>query len=202
MSSGILRSPPFEDVNGYIRTLERPIVHRYQEIEAFPQALNNSQMWNWSTRLFLTEARQNLTIETEADLPSKWTKEELDGLEKALKEHEIWLNTWVEKQKSVQSYEDPVIETTEMKARAKVLESQLQKLARRRIPKAKKKSTTRSSSTSTDAASATSSTVTAVPTNETMKEDEPAAFEQEIPVNQSQEQIPIQPSPEEIRDEL
>jgi len=27
-----------------------PIVHRYQEIEAFPQALNISQMWNWSTR--------------------------------------------------------------------------------------------------------------------------------------------------------
>ena len=77
------------------RTLERPIVHRYKEIEAFPQALNNSQMWNWSTRMFLTEARQNLTKEMEADLPSKWTQDELDALEKTLKDHESWLLTWV-----------------------------------------------------------------------------------------------------------
>ena len=48
------------------RTLERPVIHRYQEIEAFPQALNNSQMWNWSTRLFLHDARQNLTAEAAA----------------------------------------------------------------------------------------------------------------------------------------
>ena len=98
--------------------MEKFIIHRYQEIEAFPhdQALNNSQMWNWSTRMFLQEARQNLTEETAASLPSKWTKEELDGLEKTLREHETWLNEWVEKQKSVKPNEDPVIETTEMKA--------------------------------------------------------------------------------------
>jgi hypoxia up-regulated 1 len=113
-------------------------VHRYQEIEAFPQALNMSQMWNWSTRLFLNDARENLTMEEKADLPSKWSKEELDGLEKTLKEHEVWLNHWVEKQKSVPMNEDPVISTTEMKARAKTLEMQLQKLAKRKTPKAKK----------------------------------------------------------------
>lgn len=121
------------------RTLERPIIHRYQEIEAFPTALNQSQMWNWSTRLFLTEAHQNLTAEQAADLPSKWTKEELDALERTLKDHETWLNTWVEKQKSVKPNQDPVIETTEMKARAKVLEQHLQKLWKRKTPKKPKK---------------------------------------------------------------
>ncbi|KAG5337074.1 hypothetical protein C0989_010915 [Termitomyces sp. Mn162] len=115
-----------------------------REIEAFPQALNNSQMWNWSTRLFLTEARQNLTAELEADLPSKWTKDELDSLEKTLKEHETWLSTWVEKQKSVQPSEDPVIETTEMKARAKVLETALMKLYKRKVPKIRKPKATSS----------------------------------------------------------
>ncbi|KAJ3754158.1 Hsp70 protein-domain-containing protein [Lentinula raphanica] len=167
-----------------LETLERPIQHRYQEIEAFPQALNNSQMWNWSTRLFLTEARQNLTQEMEADLPSKWTKEELDGLEKALKEHETWLNIWVEKQKSVKSYEDPVIETTEMKARAKVLETHLQKLAKRRVPKPRKtKSKTSTSSTSTSASEPV------VPTDEATEQ------EKQIPLSQ-------QSHPEELRDEL
>lgn len=119
--------------------MEKPIIHRYQEIEAFPQALNNSQMWNWSSRLFLQEARQNLTEETAASLPSKWTKEELDGLEKTLREHEAWLSEWVEKQKNVKPNQNPVIETTEMKARAKVLETHLQKLWKRKIPKATKK---------------------------------------------------------------
>jgi hypoxia up-regulated 1 len=138
----------------YSRTLEKPIIHRYQEIEAFPQALNNSQMWNWSTRLFLHEARQNLTAEIAADLPSKWTKDELDGLERTLKEHEAWLSEWVEKQKDVKPNEDPVIETTEMKARAKVLETHLQKLWKRKVPKALKKPKT-TSTTTTDAAKET-----------------------------------------------
>ncbi|KAF8968850.1 actin-like ATPase domain-containing protein [Flammula alnicola] len=137
----------FLDKRIALETLEKPIIHRYQEIEAFPQALNNSQMWNWSTRLFLHEARQNLTAEIAADLPSKWTKEELDGLEKTLKEHEAWLSEWVEKQKDVKPNEDPVIETTEMKARAKVLEAHLQKLWKRKVPKAVKKPKPTSTST-------------------------------------------------------
>lgn len=154
-----------------LETLEKPIIHRYTEIEAFPQALNNSQMWNWHTRLFLTEARQNLTSELEQGLPSKWTKDELDGLEKALKEHESWLNEWVEKQKKVKSYEDPVIETREMKARAKVLEQHLQRLYRRKVPKAPKKKTT--STTSTTAAA-----------KETGAEEPPVDGEQQVPLGE------------------
>jgi hypoxia up-regulated 1 len=101
-------------------------------------------MWNWSTRLFLTEAHKNLTEEEKADLPSKWTKEELLALEKTLKDHERWLSEWVEKQKSVKMNEDPVITTTEMKARAKTLELHLQKLVKRRVPKPRKTSSSSS----------------------------------------------------------
>jgi hypoxia up-regulated 1 len=150
------------------RTLEKPIVHRYKEIEAFPEALNNSQKWNFHTRMFLTEARQNLTIELEAGLPSKWTPEELDNLEKTLKEHEKWLDEWVEKQRSVKSFEDPVIETMEMKARAKTLETQLYKLVKRKIPKvkktAKKEEKEKGESGKEDGKASTSATVTETPT--------------------------------------
>jgi hypoxia up-regulated 1 len=111
-------------------------------------------MWNWSTRLFLQEARTNLTLETAAGLPSKWTSQELDALEKTLREHEAWLSEWVEKQKGVKSNEDPVIETTEMKARAKVLESHLQKLWKRKVPKVVKKPKP-TTSTTTEAAKET-----------------------------------------------
>lgn len=113
-------------------------MHRYKEIEAFPEALNNSQKWNWSTRLFLGEARANLTAETTAGVPSKWTAEELDALETALKEHEVWLNDGVEKQKRVKANEDPAIETKVMQSKAKVLELHLQRLVRRKAPKVKK----------------------------------------------------------------
>jgi hypoxia up-regulated 1 len=106
-------------------------------------------MWNWSTRLFLNDARLNLTAEEEAGLPSKWTKQELDVLGRALKDHESWLNEWVEKQKSVKMNEDPVISTTEMKARAKTLETHLQRLVKRKVPKPKKTKSAAPSATPT-----------------------------------------------------
>ncbi|KAH7910567.1 hypothetical protein BJ138DRAFT_1087445 [Hygrophoropsis aurantiaca] len=122
---------------GVLESLEQPIVHRYKEIEAFPQALNASQMWNWSTRLFLTEARENLT-RADAEDPARWTSAELDALEETLRAHEVWLNDGVERQKKTKMNEDPAISTKEMKARAKVLEQQLQKLVKRKAPKPKK----------------------------------------------------------------
>lgn len=175
-----------------LRTMEKPIIHRYQEIEAFPQVLNNSQMWNWSTRLFLQEARQNLTAETAASLPSKWTKEELDGLEKTLREHESWLSEWVEKQKSVKVNQDPVIETTEMKARAKVLETHLHKLWKRKVPKKKPvSSTVTATSTSSTTTLATKATpgVTADDGAETM--EDPVEGEVIDGLEEDGEQIPM-----------
>lgn len=121
-----------------LENLEKPIVHRYKEIESFPQALNNSQKWNWSTRLFLSQARENITADAIAGVPSKWTSQELDALEKALKEHESWLHDGVERQKKTKMNEDPAIDTQEMQQRAKTLEQHLQRLVRRKVPKFKK----------------------------------------------------------------
>ncbi|KAL1943263.1 hypothetical protein VTO73DRAFT_4338 [Trametes versicolor] len=146
-----------------LESLERPIVHRYKEIEEFPKALNNSQMWNWSARMFITEARTNLTRELETGAVGKYTKEELDELEKTLKEHETWLNEWVERQKSVKMNEDPVILSSEMRARAKVLENHLQKLVKKRAPKPPKKSSTSSTTTAKTAAAEETETTGDVP---------------------------------------
>lgn len=99
--------------------------------------------------MFLTEAKAALAEEEASGLPSKYTKEELDALEKTLKEHETWLNEWVERQKSVKMNEDPVILTSEMRARAKTLENHLQKLMRKKVPKPKKTTTTTTTTTST-----------------------------------------------------
>lgn len=96
-----------------------------------------------------------MTQEAAEGLPSKWTGSELDALEKSLKEHESWLNEWVEKQKNVKTNEDPVILTTEMKARAKTLQNQAQRLSNRKAARPKKVSS--SSSSSSETTSTTSS---------------------------------------------
>ncbi|KAJ7353363.1 Hsp70 protein-domain-containing protein [Mycena albidolilacea] len=189
----VAETSQFLDKRNALEILERPIIHRYKEIEEFPQALNNSQMWNWSTRLFLQEARENMTIEAAAELPSKWTQEELDGLEKTLKEHEKWLNEWVEKQKAVQMNEDPVIETTEMKARAKVLETALMKLVKRKVPKAvkkKKEATTTSEEATSTAASAEEETPSASAVD--TPEAEETIIPTPTPVVPEGEQVPLQ----------
>jgi hypoxia up-regulated 1 len=146
------------------RKLEQPVVHRYNEIKEFPHALNNSQMWNWSTRMFLTEAKMNLSVEEQGGEASKYTREELDGLEKALKAHETWLNEVVEKQKTIKYYEDPAVESSELKAKSKMLENHLQRLAKKKTPK-KKTSSSSSSSSSSGSSSSTGSGGKAEQTN-------------------------------------
>ncbi|KAI0318042.1 actin-like ATPase domain-containing protein [Amylostereum chailletii] len=123
-----------------LESLEFPIKHRYKEIEDFPAALNNSQKWNFHTRMFLGEAKTNLTEEEKTGAAGKYTREELDALEKDLKEHEVWLNEKVEKQKLVKMNEDPAVETKDLMEKATKLEMHLQKLALKKPPKVKKSS--------------------------------------------------------------
>ncbi len=44
-----------DELSDMHRRLERPLVFRYKEIEAFPPTLNNSQMINFMTRMFIGE---------------------------------------------------------------------------------------------------------------------------------------------------
>ena len=138
------------------RQLEKPIQFRYTEIEAFPRVLNDSQKVNFLTRMFILEARQNLTAEFDAGLPSRYTAAELDALESKMKEHEAWLGEWLDKQRKVKKNEDPVILTSEMKARAKTLEKEALKLSRRKAPRLKK-STTTTTTTTTESATGSKS---------------------------------------------
>jgi hypoxia up-regulated 1 len=132
-----------------------------------------SQMWNWSTRLFLTEAKQNLTREEAEGGPLKYTKAELETLEKQLIEHEKWLNIGVEKQKSVKFNEDPAIETAEMRKRAEELSLALQKLVRRKAPKVKKSKSTSSTATSTTGGSASAQETSSPTTSATAASSSP-----------------------------
>ncbi|KAH9921141.1 Hsp70 protein-domain-containing protein [Fomitopsis serialis] len=141
-----------------LESLERPIFVRYEEIKEFPHALNMSQLMNWQTRLFLGEAKQALITAEEGGTPAKYTVSEIEGLQKALEDHERWLNEWVEKQKKVAMNEDPVILTSEMRARAKTLDNVLQKLRNKKMPKVPKKTNTTSASADATGTQQTEST--------------------------------------------
>ena len=106
-------------------------------------------MWNWSSRLFITEAKKNLTAEAEGGSPARYTQAEIDALEKTLKEHEAWLAEWVAKQRQVPMDQDPVILTSEMRARAKTLENHLQRLWKKKVPSKKRPDTGAPSGTGT-----------------------------------------------------
>lgn len=116
--------------------------------------------------MFITEAKLALEKEEQGGEPAKWSKEEIAGLEKTLIEHETWLNEMVEKQKAVPMYDDPAVESSELRTRVKALENNLQKLAKKRVPRRKATTTSSASATETatsDSSSATASTTSSAP---------------------------------------
>ena len=122
-------------------------------------------MWNWSTRLFITDAKlafEKAEADETAD-PPRWTKEEIAALEKTLIEHETWLNEVVEKQKAVKMYDDPAVESAELRRRAKLLENHLQKLAKKKVPRRKTTSTAKESATPAESATTKAQEATNTP---------------------------------------
>ena len=102
--------------------------------------------------MFLGDAKEALAQELAAGETGKYTREELLALETTLKEHETWLNDAVEAQKRVKMNEDPAVESAELYRRAKVLETHLQKLVKKKAPKKKTSTTSTATSTATSSA--------------------------------------------------
>jgi hypoxia up-regulated 1 len=126
------------------RALEKPIQFRYKENEDAPQELDALQQALTAGDFFLKSARENHTLEAAADLPHKYTLEELDTVEKRLNETIEWLKAGMETQKKLKKNDDPVLISAEMKARGVTLQNQVMKLLKRKNPKLAKKTTTTS----------------------------------------------------------
>ena len=138
------------------RALEKPVQFRYKENEDAPRELDALQQALTAGDFFLKSARENRTLEVAADLPHKYTLEELDGVEKRLNETVEWLKAGMEAQKNLKKHDDPVLISAEMKARGVTLQNQVMKLLKRKNPKPVKKTTT--STTTADVETTESST--------------------------------------------
>jgi hypoxia up-regulated 1 len=123
------------------RVLEKPIQFRYKENEDAPRELDALQQALTAGDFFLKSARENRTLEAAADLPHKYTLEELDAVEKRLNETVEWLKAGMEVQKKLKKNDDPVLISAEMKARGVTLQNQVMKLLKRKNPKPLKKTT-------------------------------------------------------------
>ena len=124
------------------RALEKPIQFRYKENEDAPRELDALQQALTAGDFFLKSARENRTLEAAADLPHKYTPEELDAVEKRLNETVEWLKAGMETQKKLKKHDDPVLISAEMKARGVTLQNQVMKLLKRKNPKKPTSSTT------------------------------------------------------------
>lgn len=131
--------------------LEKPIQFRYKENEDAPQELDALQQALTAGDFFLKSARENRTLEAAADLPHKYTPEELDAVEKRLNETVEWLKAGMEAQKKLKKNDDPVLISAEMKARGVTLQNQVMKLLKRKNPKPVKKTSTSTTATEVEA---------------------------------------------------
>jgi hypoxia up-regulated 1 len=129
------------------RALEKPIQFRYKENEDAPRELDALQQALTAGDYFLKSARENRTLEAAAELPHKYTIEELDAVEKRLNETVEWLKAGMDAQKKLKKNDDPVLISAEMKARGVTLQNQVMKLLKRKNPKAVKKTTTPTTAT-------------------------------------------------------
>lgn len=100
---------------------------------------------------FLESARQNYSLELVADLPHKYTIEELEDVESRINASMTWLKENSAKQKQLARHDDPVLLTAEVKARGVTLQNHVLRLLRRKAPKPKKTTTSESATTTTEA---------------------------------------------------
>lgn len=128
-------------------------------------------------RLFFVEAKKNLSEALAADLPSKYTDEELDPIGHMLKEYEEWLTPLVDKQtKANEIYSsEPVILISDLETRGRALQAAVKRIERKPEPKPRKSATTSSSSSTASASSATESTTSSASESTSADSEAPSA---------------------------
>lgn len=107
------------------RSFETPIIRRYTEFTGRPKALEDFQKAMFAGRLFFVEAKKNLSEAIAADLPSKYTDEDLDPIGYMLKEYEEWLTPLIEKQTKANEVfsSEPVILISDLETRGRALQA-------------------------------------------------------------------------------
>lgn len=82
----------------------------------------------------IQSAKANETEDTAAGLPTKYTKDELDGVHLHMIGLEEWFGERADKQKDLPQNEDPVITTAELDEKGRTFQDKVLKLIKRKAP--------------------------------------------------------------------
>ncbi|BGP27455.1 lumenal Hsp70 protein [Rhodotorula toruloides] len=125
------------------RDLEKLVKHilsRSTEASERPAAVSSLRDQLSKSSSFLSTARADSAALAKSDpsAPQRFTGDELDSLDKLVRETQAWLDDAVKRQEKVKAYEDPAFKVVEVEKRAKEVERETAKLEKKKMPRRKK----------------------------------------------------------------
>lgn len=120
---------------GSLESLVTPVEKRVSEKRVRGKAVSTLEKTQKQARLFLQEARANLTAAMENNLASKYSVSELDTFQTQLDKD----SKWFEEKKAAQDKrgldEDPAFKSDEVERRSKKINDTINRYKKRRVPK-------------------------------------------------------------------
>ncbi|BGP03268.1 Heat shock protein 70-like protein LHS1 [Rhodotorula toruloides] len=125
------------------RELEKLVKHilsRSTEAVARPAAVSQLRDQLTKTSSFLSTARADAAALTKSDptAPQRFTADELDSLDKLVKESQVWLDDALKRQEKVKAHEDPAFKVAEVEKKMKEVERETSRLGKKKQPRRKK----------------------------------------------------------------
>ncbi|GAA6008530.1 hypothetical protein JCM11491_004510, partial [Sporobolomyces phaffii] len=130
--------------------LVKHVLARSSEASARPALVSQLRQVLESTTAFHASAIANDTAAAAADVPARFTPDELASVTKLVADATAWLDDAVKKQDRLKGHEDPVLKVVDLEKKIKDLEAEVRKLAKKKAPRAKKAKPTASSKKSKD----------------------------------------------------
>ncbi|BGP11187.1 lumenal Hsp70 protein [Rhodotorula toruloides] len=125
------------------RELEKLVKHilsRSTEAVARPAAVSSLRDQLAKTSTFLSTARADSAALTKSDpsAPQRFTTDELDSLDKLVKESQSWLDDALKRQEKLKAHEDPAFKVAEVENKVKEVERETSRLEKKKQPRRKK----------------------------------------------------------------
>ncbi|BGP03287.1 lumenal Hsp70 protein, partial [Rhodotorula toruloides] len=120
--------------------LVKHILSRSTEAVARPAAVSQLRNQLNKTSTFLSTARADAAALTESDptAPQRFTTDELELLDKLVKESQSWLDNAIKRQEKLKAHEDPALKVAEVEKKVKEIERETSRLEKKKQPRRKK----------------------------------------------------------------
>ena len=143
------------------RKLAKPIISRFEESRDRPAARSSFQAVLAKAEQFVLGARANATQDEADSQMRRHTNEELDGLAASIKSALEWFTQADKKQSVLAANLDPVLKNAELEKRAVDVQTEVDRLAKKKRPRKPKPTTSSSSASPSETSTASASSESA-----------------------------------------